>query len=507
MESGFERKMGRKTNPPYVLSIDQGTTGSTVLLVDSHGEIVARSYQELRQHYPRPGWIEQNPVEIWEKTFYAIHEVVDNCEISANAIAAIGITNQRETTILWERDTGKPIYPAIVWQCRRTMDECNELKDLGLEDGIRTKTGLVLDPYFSATKIAWILNRVDGAYEQAESGNIAFGTVDTWLLWNLTGGVVHATDYTNASRTLLYNIERLAWDDELLDIFRIPKEILPEVGRSTRVFGAVNDVHPALNGIPIAAIAGDQQAALFGQLCTEPGMAKNTYGTGCFLMLNTGEERVHSDAGLLTTLACSFDDQPVYALEGSVFVAGAAVQWLRDGIEIVGSAAETEAIATSVEDTAGVVVVPAFTGLGAPYWNANAKGAITGLTRGTTRSHIVRATLESIAFQTADLVDAMTREFGAADSRLRVDGGAAENNFLMQFQADILGMDVERPQQIESTGLGAAFLAGLTCGVWGRVEELQSSRKVDRVFSSNMSDAERREKLAVWKDAIRRVMI
>lgn len=499
--------MGRKTNPPYVLSIDQGTTGSTVLLVDSHGEIVARSYQELRQHYPRPGWIEQNPVDIWEKTLYAIHEVVDNCEISANAIAAIGITNQRETTILWERDTGKPIYPAIVWQCRRTVDECNELKDLGLEDGIRTKTGLLLDPYFSATKIAWILNRVEGAREQAESGNIAFGTVDTWLLWNLTGGVVHATDYTNASRTLLYNIERLAWDDELLDIFRIPKEILPEVGRSTRVFGAVNDVHPALNGIPIAAIAGDQQAALFGQLCTEPGMAKNTYGTGCFLMLNTGEERVHSDAGLLTTLACSFDDQPVYALEGSVFVAGAAVQWLRDGIEIVGSAAETEAIATSVEDTAGVVVVPAFTGLGAPYWNANAKGAITGLTRGTTRSHIVRATLESIAFQTADLVDAMTREFGAAHSRLRVDGGAAENNFLMQFQADILGMDVERPQQIESTGLGAAFLAGLTCGVWERVEELQSSRKVDRVFSSNMSDAERREKLADWKDAVRRVMI
>ena len=507
MKSGFERKMGRKTNPPYVLSIDQGTTGSTVLLVDSHGEIVARSYQELTQHYPRPGWIEQNPVEIWEKTLYAIHEVVGNCEISANVIAAIGITNQRETTILWERDTGKPIFPAIVWQCRRTVDECNELKNLGLEDGIRTKTGLLLDPYFSATKIAWILNRVEGAREQAESGNIAFGTVDTWLLWNLTGGVVHATDYTNASRTLLYNIERLAWDDELLDIFRIPKEILPEVGRSTRVFGAVNDVHPALNGIPIAAIAGDQQAALFGQLCTEPGMAKNTYGTGCFLMLNTGEERVHSDAGLLTTLACSFDDEPVYALEGSVFVAGAAVQWLRDGIEIVGSAAETEAIATSVEDTAGVVVVPAFTGLGAPYWNANAKGAITGLTRGTTRSHIVRATLESIAFQTADLVDAMTREFGTAHSRLRVDGGAAENNFLMQFQADILGMDVERPQQIESTGLGAAFLAGLTCGVWGRVEELQSSRKVDRVFSSNMSDAERREKLAVWKDAVRRVMI
>ena len=499
--------MGRQTNPPYVLSIDQGTTGSTVLLVDSHGEIAARSYRELRQHYPHPGWIEQNPDEIFEQTLAAILDVVDNYKTAATSIAAIGITNQRETTILWERDTGKPIFPAIVWQCRRTVDECNELKDRGLEDDIRAKTGLVLDPYFSATKIAWILDRVDGAREQAESGNLAFGTVDTWLLWNLTGGAVHATDYTNASRTLLYNIERLAWDDELLDIFCIPKKILPEVCGSTRVFGTVKDIHPALNGLPIAAIAGDQQAALFGQLCTNPGMAKNTYGTGCFLMLNTGEKRIHSDAGLLTTLACSLDDQPVYALEGSVFAAGAAVQWLRDGIEIVGSAAETEAIASSVMDTAGVAVVPAFTGLGAPYWNANARGAITGLTRGTTRSHIVRATLESIAFQTADLVDAMTREFGTTHSRLRVDGGAAENNFLMQFQADILGMDVERPRQIESTGLGAAFLAGLTCGVWERIEELESSRKVDRVFSSNMNDAERREKLTVWKDAVRRVMI
>ena len=311
--------MGRQTNPPYVLSIDQGTTGSTVLLVDSHGEIAARSYRELRQHYPRPGWIEQNPDEIFEQTLAAILEVVDISKTAATGIAAIGITNQRETTILWERDTGKPIFPAIVWQCRRTVDECNELKGRGLEDDIRAKTGLVLDPYFSATKIAWILDRVDGAREQAESGNLAFGTVDTWLLWNLTGGAVHATDYTNASRTLLYNIERLAWDDELLDIFRVPKKILPEVYRSTQVFGTVKDLHPALNGLPVAAIAGDQQAALFGQLCTEPGMAKNTYGTGCFLMLNTREKRIHSDAGLLTTLACSLDDQPVYALEGSVF--------------------------------------------------------------------------------------------------------------------------------------------------------------------------------------------
>jgi glycerol kinase len=499
--------MERKTNPPYVLSIDQGTTGSTVLLVDANGKIIARSYREMTQSYPHPGWVEQNPVEIWEETLHAIHEVVNNSQSVTSDIVSIGITNQRETTILWERDTGRPIHPAIVWQCRRTAAECNELKKQGLEDAIRVKTGLVLDPYFSATKIAWILDRVDGARERAQCGELVFGTVDTWLLWNFTGGAVHATDYTNASRTLLYDIERLAWDDELLEIFRIPSPLLPEVGRSARVFGVVKDAHPALDGLPIAAIAGDQQAALFGQLCTKPGMAKNTYGTGCFLMLHTGEERVHSKSGLLSTLACGLDDRPVYALEGSVFVAGAAVQWLRDGIEIISSAAETEAIASRVKDSAGVVVVPAFTGLGAPYWNPSAKGAIIGLTRGTTRAHIVRATLEAIAFQTADLVEVMTIEFGMALNRLRVDGGAVTNNLLMQIQSDILGMDVERPQQIESTGLGAAFLAGITSGVWSCVDELESSRKVDRVFSSSMSGKERREKLAVWKDAVRRVMI
>lgn len=499
--------MGRKTKPPYVLSIDQGTTGSTTLLIDAHGKIIARGYQELKQHYPNPGWVEQNPVQIWEKTLHAILEAVNSSHISKGDIVAVGIANQRETTVLWRRDTSKPIYPAIVWQCRRTADDCNELKEQGIEEALRSKTGLLLDPYFSATKIAWILNHVDGAREHAESGNLAFGTVDAWLLWNLTGGTVHATDHTNASRTLLYDIQELAWHDELLDIFCIPKQILPEVGPSSRLFGFVKDVHPAINGLPIAAITGDQQAAMFGQLCTKPGMAKNTYGTGCFLMLNTGEECVQSTGGLLTTLACSLDDRPVYALEGSVFIAGAAVQWLRDGIGLVSSAAETEEIAKSVEDSAGVVVVPAFTGLGAPYWNPDAKGAITGLTRGTTCSHIVRATLESIAFQTADLVDAMTRELKMGQNRLRVDGGAAANDFLMQFQADILGMDVERPQQIESTGLGAAFLAGLTSGVWGCIEELESSRRVDCTFSANMSVAERCEKLAVWRDAVRRVMV
>ena len=497
----------RNTSLPYVLSIDQGTTGSTILLVDARGEIVARSYRELKQHYPRPGWVEQDPIEIWEETLRAIHELIGNSESAPGDIVAIGIANQRETAIVWERDTGKPIHRAIVWQCRRTAEECDNLKKRGLEDAIRAKTGLVLDPYFSATKIASILDSVDGARDRAARGELAFGTVDTWLLWRLTGGAVHATDYTNASRTLLYDIEKLEWDDGLLDIFRVPGSLLPEVGASAQVFGAVKDVHPALNGLPIAAIAGDQQAALFGQLCTKPGMAKNTYGTGCFLMLNTGETRVHSDAGLLTTLACGHDNRPVYALEGSVFVAGAAVQWLRDGIKIIDSAAETEAMATRVTDTAGVVVVPAFAGLGAPYWNPGAKGAILGLTRGTTRAHIVRATLESIAFQTADLVEAMTSEFDTASNRLRVDGGAAANDFLMQFQADILGMDVERPQQIESTGLGAAFLAGLSCGVWSCIDELVSTRKVDRVFSSNMSGRESREQLAVWRDAVRRVMI
>ena len=499
--------MDRKKRPPYVLSIDQGTTGSTVILVDACGEIVARSYRELSSHYPRPGWVEQDPIEIWESTLHAVYDVVDNSGALMSDVVAIGITNQRETAVVWDRNTGKPIHSAIVWQCRRTADQCNDLRVQGLEDTIRAKTGLVLDPYFSATKISWILDHVIGAREQAKSGNLAFGTVDSWLLWNLTAGAVHATDCTNASRTSLYDLERFAWDDELLAIFHIPRQILPEVGWSAQVFGVVKDLHPELNGLPIAAIAGDQQAALFGQLCTEPGMAKNTYGTGCFLMLNTGEERVHSNAGLLTTLACSLDNQPIYALEGSVFVAGAAVQWLRDSIGIVRSAAETEAIATRVEDTAGVVVVPAFTGLGAPYWNPGAKGAIIGLTRGTTRPHIVRATLESIAFQTTDLVEAMTREFGMGQNQLRVDGGAAANDFLMQFQADILDMAVERPQQIESTGLGAALLAGLTFGVWSRIDELDSCRKVDCVFSPSMNNAERHEKLAAWKDAVRRVMV
>ena len=492
-------------NPPYILSIDQGTTGSTVLLIDTQGEIVAHGYREFTQYYPHPGWVEHDAAEIWKVTQQVMSDLI-NAQGVANQIAAIGVTNQRETTVVWERDTGGPIRPAIVWQCRRTSEICADLKAQGVEDLVRAKTGLVLDPYFSATKIAWILDQVNGARERAERGKLAFGTVDTWLLWKLTEGEVHATDYTNASRTMLLNINTLAWDDELLEVFHVPSSVLPKVQSSGCVFGKTKNTAPLPDGIPIAGIAGDQQAALFGQLCTQPSMAKNTYGTGCFLMLNTGEERIHSKSGLLTTLACGLGEKPVYALEGSVFIAGAAVQWLRDGLRFIDSAPETEAIATSVADSGGVFVVPAFTGLGAPYWDANAQGAILGLTRGVTRAHIVRATLESIAFQTADVVTAMIADAGIELNRLRVDGGAVANNFLMQFQADVLGIEVERPRRIETTGLGAAYLAGLAVGLWQNVDELESHRKIDKVFSPRIDLNQREEKLEGWKNAVRRVM-
>ena len=492
-------------HPPYILSIDQGTTGSTVLLIDARGEVAAHGYREFTQHYPCPGWVEHDPIEIWEVTHQVIADLIDVHGV-AGEIAAIGVTNQRETTVVWERKTGRPIHPAIVWQCRRTSDICADLKERSLEEQIQAKTGLVLDPYFSATKIAWILDRVESARECAERGELAFGTIDTWLLWHLTGGEVHVTDYTNASRTMLFNIDTLAWDDELLDVLRVPKSVLPNVQTSGSIFGKTKNIVPLPDGIPIAGIAGDQQAALFGQLCTQAGMAKNTYGTGCFLMLNTGEQRVHSKSGLLTTLACGLDEMPVYALEGSVFIAGAAVQWLRDGLGLINTAAETEAIATSVPDSGGVFVVPAFTGLGAPYWDVGAQGAIFGLTRGTTRAHIVRATLESIALQTADVVTAMHTDARLELDRMRVDGGAVANNFLMQFQADILGMDVERPTQIETTGLGAGYLAGLTVGVWNRIHELESYRKIDTVFSPQIGADQREKKLDGWKNAVGRVM-
>ncbi len=487
----------------YILSIDQGTTGTTVLLVDDRGNIVSQGYREFDQHYPRPGWVEHDPNEIWDVTQNAIVDVLHALEIENN-ISAIGITNQRETTVIWDRKTGKPIYPAIVWQCRRTANICTELntqEDIVAQ--VKAKTGLVIDPYFSGTKAAWILDKVSGAREKAERGELAFGTIDTWLLWKLTNGTVHKTDYTNASRTLLFNINTLSWDEALLEIFNVPKPILPEVCPSASLFGKVKI--PLLEGTPIAGVAGDQQSALFGQLCWQPGMAKNTYGTGCFLMLNTGSDRVESESGLLTTLACNLDAKPVYALEGSVFIAGAAVQWLRDGLQIIEEAAQTEAIAECVNDSGGVIVVPAFTGLGAPYWNAEARGAMFGLTRGTTREHIVRATLESIAYQSADVVSAMVLDADTPLQRLRVDGGAVANNFLMQFQADILGIDVERPERIETTGLGAAYLAGITAGVWKDIDKLENHRKIDRVFSPQIDAQQRNEKLAGWRDAIQRL--
>ncbi len=487
----------------HILSIDQGTTGSTILLVDTQGNIVSQSYQVFTQHYPKPGWVEHDPDEIWSATQSAIVEVLNSLE-NKKSIAAIGITNQRETTVVWNRKTGKPIHPAIVWQCRRTADVCENLNaQKGVASQVKAKTGLVIDPYFSGTKVAWILDNISGAREKAERGELAFGTIDTWLLWKLTNGTVHKTDYTNASRTLLFNIETLAWDEDLLDIFNVPKPILPEVKPSACNFG--NAKIALLDGIPIAGIAGDQQSALFGQLCWQPGMVKNTYGTGCFLMLNTGTDRVESNSGLLTTLACSLDEKPVYALEGSVFIAGAAIQWLRDELQIIESADETEGIANRVNDSAGVIVVPAFTGLGAPYWDAEVRGAIFGLTRGTNREHIVRATLESIAYQTADVVSAMAVDAGTPLKKLRVDGGAVANNFLMQFQADILGIDVERPTQIETTGLGAAYLAGITAGVWQDIDKLELHREIDRVFSPQMDPTQRQEKLAHWCNTIQRL--
>ena len=490
-------------NASYILSIDQGTTGTTVLLVDSSGNIVSQGYKEFTQHYPQPGWVEHNPNEIWKATRDAIKESLDKTDTDIS-IAGIGITNQRETTVIWERKTGKPIYPAIVWQCRRTAEICHELRtDVGVTAHIKAKTGLVIDPYFSATKIAWILDNVNGARTKAEKGELAFGTIDTWLLWKLTDGAEHKTDYTNASRTLLFDIDTLKWDESLLHIFNVPMSILPEVYPSSRHFGVVNV--PILEGIPICGIAGDQQSALFGQLCTQPDMVKNTYGTGCFLMLNTGSERIASKSGLLTTLACSLNAEPVYALEGSVFVAGAAVQWLRDGLGIIESAEATEKLAQQVEDTAGVVVVPAFTGLGAPYWNADVRGAIFGLTRGTKQEHIVRATLEAIALQSADVMTAMMTDTGTSLERLRVDGGAVANDFLMQFQADILNIEVERPERIETTGLGAAYLAGLSSGVWRDVAELEKHRKINNVFMPQMNSKQRELKLRDWWKAVRRL--
>ena len=489
----------------YILSIDQGTTGTTILLMDAEGEIVGKESREFTQYYPKPGWVEHDAIEIWEVTCQVVVDLVSAYN-AKNQIIAIGVTNQRETTVIWDRRTGNPIHPAIVWQCRRTSEICSDLKKQGLEEKIKSKTGLVTDPYFSSTKVLWILDQVDNARSLADQGYLAFGTIDSWLLWNLTDGTSHATDQTNASRTMLFNINTLQWDEELLEIFQVPVSILPEVQPSSNIFGTTKGLEFLPDSIPISGMAGDQQAALFGQLCTQSGVAKNTYGTGCFLLLNTGDQPIRSESGLLTTLACSLDQKPTYALEGSVFIAGAAIQWLRDELHFVDSAAETEVLAESLNDSDGVFVVPAFTGLGAPYWDPNAKGAILGLTRGTTPSHIVRASLESIAFQSADLVEAMIYDAGLQLHQLRVDGGAASNNFLMQFQADLLGVDIERPRHIETTAIGAAYLAGLGVGLWGNIDELEFHRQVDRVFSPQMSELQRQDKLSAWRNAVKRVL-
>jgi glycerol kinase len=494
----------------YVLALDQGTTSSRAIVFDRDGRVLGVGQRPFEQLFPQPGWVEHRPDDIWNSQLGAVRDVFAEMGIGFEQIAALGITNQRETTLVWNRATGRPIYNAIVWQCRRTAARCDGLRSTETAEEIRSKTGLVVDAYFSATKVEWILDTVPGARAAAEAGELAFGTVDTWLLWNLTGGKVHATDVSNASRTMLCDIHRAEWDDALLDIFSVPKGILPEIRPSSGLFG---ETDPSLFGgpIPIAGVAGDQQAALFGQMCTEPGMAKNTYGTGCFMLLNTGTRTCTSKNALLSTIAWKLGDQPVeYALEGSVFIAGAAVQWLRDGLQIIGDAAETQALAVSVPDTGGVCFVPAFVGLGAPYWDPHARGIITGLTRGTTRAHIVRAALEAIAYQSRDVVEAMMADANDAFSgefslkELRVDGGAASNDFLMGFQADTLGVPVVRPTVTETTAAGAAYLAGLGVGFWSDVDGLRNLWKKDRVFNPESDEETRARGYAEWKTAVDR---
>jgi glycerol kinase len=487
-----------------VVAVDQGTTGSTVLVMDRAGRVVARAYKEFTQHFPKPGWVEHDAEEIWQVTLGVLRQACRKAKVRGRDVAAIGITNQRETVVLWDRRTGKPVARAIVWQDRRTAEYCDSLKGRGYEDLIRRKTGLVIDPYFSGTKLRWLLQNVKRAAERAARGELCFGTIDSWLLWKLTGGAVHATDPTNASRTLLYDINTHAWDGELCRLLEVPEAILPTVRPSSGIFG---ETTPDVLGTPVhvAGIAGDQQSALFGQGCVEPGMAKNTYGTGCFLLLNTGQTPVQSRHGLLTTVACDATGRPAYALEGSVFIAGAAIQWLRDGLGVLATAKQSEQMARAVRSTLGVYLVPAFVGLGAPYWDANARGAVVGLTRGVTREHLVRAALEALAYQTRDVVDAMAADAGQGLTSLRVDGGASSNDFLMQFQADVLGTPVERPKLVETTAMGAAQLAGLATGFWRTPAELERARKKDRKFAPKMKAEERDALYRGWQDAVRRV--
>lgn len=486
----------------YIIALDQGTTSSRSVLFDQKGQIIDIAQQEFSQIFPKPGWVEHNPMEILSSQMETLSNLIKKNKIKSEEVAAIGITNQRETTVVWDKNTGKPIYNAIVWQDKRTASICEDLKHSGIEAYLRENTGLVIDSYFSGTKIKWILDNVDGARSSAEAGNLLFGTIDSWLVWNLTNGKVHATDYSNASRTLLFNIKTVKWDNKLLKALDVPKSMLPEARLSCGDFGTYE-----LDGvaIPIAGIAGDQQAALFGQACFEPGMAKNTYGTGCFMLMNTGEDLQHSYNGLLSTIAWGIDDKVYYALEGSVFVAGAAVQWLRDGLEIIENSSDSEAIAERLKDSHEVVVVPAFAGLGAPYWDMYARGAIFGLTRDTGKDHITKATLDALAYQTRDILQAMQKDAGLKLKELKVDGGAAANDYLMQFQADILGVGVERPEVIESTAQGAAYLAGISVGFW-KQEDIIKNRIIEHEFEPEM-DAKLREKLyATWQKAVKRSM-
>ncbi|TMQ55465.1 MAG: glycerol kinase GlpK [Candidatus Eisenbacteria bacterium] len=485
-----------------ILAIDQGTTGTTVLAFDRAGRLRSRGYAELPQHFPRPGWVEHHGEEIWGTTLRALRAAVTPLGGARARVAAIGLTNQRETTLVWDRTSSKPAAPGIVWQDRRTAERCAALKRAGKETWVTRRTGLKLDPYFSGTKLEWLLRNVGGLKARARRGGLAFGTVDSWLLWMLTGGRVHATDATNASRTLLYDIRRHRWDPDLLDLFGVPDSVLPEVRPSCADFGVTRGVPGLADGVPVLGIAGDQQAALFGQGCVEAGGLKNTYGTGCFLLLHTGEKLVPSRSGLLTTVACGPRGEPRYALEGSVFIAGAAIQWLRDGLGILKSAAESEALARQVPDAGGTILVPAFAGLGAPYWRPEARGIWCGLTRGTTRAHLVRAALESIAFQSRDLVEAMERESGVRVRALRVDGGASLNAFLMQFQADLLGIRIARPGLVETTALGAALLAGIGAGWWKRAADLGAARRNGREFRPRMRRAERDRLYRGWKEAV-----
>ena len=487
----------------YVMALDQGTTSSRAILFDRRGRIRSVAQRETTQHFPRPGWVEQDAREIWRTQTEVAVRALRAAEVDRSRIAAVGITNQRETVVIWDRRTGEPIANAIVWQDRRTAGVCEDLRRAGVEGRVRAKTGLRLDPYFSATKIAWLLDHVGGARERAEAGELAFGTVDSWLTFRLTGGRLHVTDPTNASRTLLYDIHARAWDRELLDLFRVPRALLPEVRESSEAYGEIAEP-AALRGAPLAGIGGDQQAALLGQLCTEPGAVKTTYGTGCFALLHTGAAPRPSERGLLTTAACATDRTPRYALEGSVFTGGAVVRWLRDGLGLIGAAEQVEPLAASVPDTGGVFLVPAFTGLGAPHWDPHARGAIVGLTLGAGAAHVARAALEGIAYQVADLLDALAADAGAAPAELRVDGGAARNDLLMQFQADVTGLPVARPAVTESTALGAAYLAGLAVGYWQGVEELAAHRRVERRFDPALPADRAADLRASWARAVER---